>query len=222
MLQLLRCYEQLTLCLQGETGARGSFDDERFSAAAALALMDKASFGAAKARYHLMRQIAAFTFGLHEEALAMAELAAAEQHFFLASINESTHHFYHALTLCALYPQAAPEVQQASMLALHDKQERLRRWAGHCPVNFDNRYLLVAAEMARIQGAELEAMRGYDAAIAAGRAGGFVQHEALASELAAAFYAGRGFAKIALVIAAVLILISIVLGFMGHPVAVMR
>ncbi|UUZ49426.1 hypothetical protein LP420_03700 [Massilia sp. B-10] len=49
LMQLLRCYEQLTLCLQGATGAEGSFDDERFCAASALALMDKASYGAARA-----------------------------------------------------------------------------------------------------------------------------------------------------------------------------
>ncbi|MES2898820.1 MAG: AAA family ATPase [Pseudomonadota bacterium] len=198
LLQLLRCYEQLTLCLQGETGAAGSFDDANFSSADALALMDKASFGAARARYHLMRQIAAYTFGQHAEALAMAELAAAEQSFFLASINESTHHFYHALTLCALYPAAAPADQQAYLATLQDKQERLRRWATQCPLNFENRYLLLTAEMARLAGADADAMRAYDAAIGAARAGGFVQHEALACELAAAFQAGRGFARIAL------------------------
>ena len=198
LMQLLRCYEQLTLCLQGATGAEGGFDDERFCAASALALMDKASYGAARARFHLMRQIAAFTFGRYGEALQAAEAASADQHFFLASVNESTYHFYHALTLAALYPDAPRERQVRYMAALQEKQDKLRAWAGHCPVNFDNRYLLVAAEMARCNGADTDAMRAYDAALASARAGGFVHHEALAAELAAAFYRQRGFDKIAL------------------------
>ena len=40
-------------------------------------------------------------------------------------------------------------------------------------------------------------MRLYDRAIDAARASGFVQNEALANELAARFYAARGFEKIA-------------------------
>lgn len=197
LMQLLRCYEQLTLCLQGATGEAGSFDDQHFRADEALALMDKASFGAARARFHLMRQIAAFSFGHYDEALRAARAAAADQHFFLASVNESTHHFFHALTLCALYPGASRETQVQFSALLQDQQERLRGWAGHCPANFDNRYLLVSAEMARIKGRDMEAMRAYDAAIASSRAGGFVQNEALAGELAASFYRTRGFDKIA-------------------------
>lgn len=198
LMQLLRCYEQLTLCLQGATMVEGGFDDERFCAAGALALLDKASYGAARARFHLMRQIAAFTFGRYAEALHAAEAAAADQHFFLASVNESTYHFYHALTMTALYPDQPRERQVRLMAALQEKQEKLRAWAGHCPFNFDNRYLLVAAEMARVQGRDMEAMRLYDAAQSSARRGGFVQNEALAAELAAAFYRQRGFDKIAL------------------------
>ncbi|MFL6659205.1 MAG: AAA family ATPase [Massilia sp.] len=198
LMQLLRCYEQLTLCLQGATGAEGSFDDHRFSASAALAAMDKASFGAARARFHLMRQIAAFSFGQYDEALLAAEAAARDQHFFLASVNESTHHFYHALTLTALYPTMARESQAAAMVALQEKLDKLRVWAAHCPGNFDNRLLLVTAELARIGGRDMEAMRAYDAAIASAHQGGFVHHEALAAELAAGFYRERGFEKIAL------------------------
>ena len=198
LMQLLRCYEQLTLCLQGATAAPGSLDDHRFNAGAALAAMDKANFGAARARFHLLRQVAAFTFGRWHEALQAAEAAAAEQHFFLASVHESTHHFYHALTMTALYADVSRERQAHFMAALHDKQKRLAHWAAHCPGNFGNRHLLVAAELARLEGRDMDAMRAYDAALASARAGGFVHNEALAGELAAGFYRERGFDKIAL------------------------
>ncbi len=198
LMQLLRCYEQLTLCLQGATGAEGSFDDEHFSAADALAAMDKARFGAAKARFHLMRQLAAYTFGRYQEALDAAEAARAERHFFLASIIDVSHHFYYALTMTALYPDAPAERQGAYLHTLQEIDELLRVWAAQCPANFAHRHLLVSAEMARIAGRGDDAVRQYDASLQAARAGGFVQHEALAGELAARFHQQRGFGELAL------------------------
>jgi hypothetical protein len=69
--------------------------------------------------------------------------------------------------------------------------------AENCPENFKNRTALVGAEIARIQGRELDAERLYEQAIRSARASGFVHNEALANELAARFYAPRGFEKIA-------------------------
>lgn len=198
LVQLLRSYEQLTLCLQGagENSCGGGGDV--FCARESLALMERAGFGAARARCHLLRQVAAFTFGRHGEALQAAEAAALDQQFFLASVTEVTRDFYHALTLAALHAGEAPARQAVSMRVLLEKQARLQAWAAHCPVNFDNRYLLVTAEIARLDGREQAAMRAYDAALASAAAGGFVHHEALAAELAARFHRARGVDAMAL------------------------
>ena len=52
------------------------------------------------------------------------------------------------------------------------------------------------AEIARIEGRPAEAMDLYEEAIRSARDNGFVQQEALAFELAAQFYATRGFADV--------------------------
>src|SRR5262249_29931900 len=52
-------------------------------------------------------------------------------------------------------------------------------------------------EIARIEGRLLEAMDLYERAIVSARANGFVHNEALAYELAARFYATRGFEEVA-------------------------
>jgi hypothetical protein len=70
-------------------------------------------------------------------------------------------------------------------------------WAERCPENFENRAALVGAEIARIEGRELDAERLYEQAIRSARENGFVHNEALANELAARFYAARGFETIA-------------------------
>ena len=53
------------------------------------------------------------------------------------------------------------------------------------------------AEIARVEGRELDAEHLYEQAIRSARANGFIHNEALANELAARFYAARGFEKIA-------------------------
>src|SRR5262249_41048037 len=63
--------------------------------------------------------------------------------------------------------------------------------------NFENRAALVGAEIARIEGRVLDAEHLYERAIRSARDNGFVHNEALAYELAARFYAARGFQEIA-------------------------
>jgi signal transduction histidine kinase len=74
---------------------------------------------------------------------------------------------------------------------------RLEQAAKHSPANFSNRLLLVQAEVARLEGRPLEAMRLYDQAIASAAAGGFGQNEAIASERAAGHCAAQGLGTMA-------------------------
>src|SRR5206468_6131745 len=88
----------------------------------------------------------------------------------------------------------AERTQHQEALAAHHRQ--LQEWAENCPANFEDRAALVGAEVARIQGRPLDAEQLYENAIRAARANGFVHDEALANELAARFYAARGFETI--------------------------
>jgi len=74
---------------------------------------------------------------------------------------------------------------------------KLELWAKNCPENFESRYALVSAEVARIEGRELEAMRLYEQAIRSASDNGFIHNEALASELSARFHRARGFDRVA-------------------------
>ena len=80
-------------------------------------------------------------------------------------------------------------------LAAHHRQ--LEIWAENCPENFENRAALVAAEIERVQGQPLKAEHLYEQAIRSASANGFIHNEAVANELAARFYAARGFDTIA-------------------------
>src|SRR5712672_3071859 len=105
--------------------------------------------------------------------------------------------FYGALSHAASWDSAPPDEKQRHSEALKAHQDQLDIWARNCPENFENRATLVSAEIARIQGRELEAEHLYEQAVRSARENGFVHNEAIANELAAHFYAARGFDKIA-------------------------
>jgi len=105
--------------------------------------------------------------------------------------------FYGALSRAAFWDFATSEEKQQHFEALIAQHKQLEIWARNCPENFEDRAALVAAEIARIEDRELDAERLYEQAIRAARDNGLVHNEALANELAARFYAARGFEKIA-------------------------
>src|SRR5207244_13082057 len=76
-------------------------------------------------------------------------------------------------------------------------RRRLDIWTRNCPENFDNRAALVAAEIGRLEDRALDAERLYEKAIRWARVNDFIHNEAIAYELAARFYAARGFAEFA-------------------------
>src|SRR5258707_10494520 len=105
--------------------------------------------------------------------------------------------FYSALTHAASWDFAPPDQKQQHFEALRAHHNQLDIWVRNCPENFENRVALVGAEIARIEGRELDAQRLYEQAIGSARANGFIHNEALAYELAARFYAARGFEEFA-------------------------
>jgi PAS domain S-box-containing protein len=107
------------------------------------------------------------------------------------------YHFYGALARAAAFDSATGGSRQAHFEALVDHRRQLAIWAKNCPENFENRAALVGAEIARIEGRFLDAEQLYEQAIRSAHMNDFVHNEAVANEVAARFYAGRGFDKTA-------------------------
>jgi PAS domain S-box-containing protein len=105
--------------------------------------------------------------------------------------------YYTALTVAALYENATADAQTGWRELLTAHREQLREWAENYPPTFGDKHALVSAEIARLEGRDLDAMRLYEEAIRAASENGFVQNEGLANELAAKFYLKRGIKKVA-------------------------
>jgi hypothetical protein len=106
------------------------------------------------------------------------------------------YHFYAALARAAASDSSTGDAQRRSRDALSAHHRQLRTWAQHCPENFADRAALVGAEIARLEGRDVDTMRLYDQAIRLARDNGFVQNEGLANERAANFFSARGFETI--------------------------
>jgi diguanylate cyclase (GGDEF)-like protein/PAS domain S-box-containing protein len=194
----IRFQQQLVLSLKGQTRAPACLDSDDFNEARCLAALEKARFGAGVYITHVVKQLAAFIQGDYAGALAAAQKGARKSHHSgNVMVVDFAHHFYFALTLAALYPQASGEDQCKFAGMLAAELERHKLWAEHCPQNFLNCYALVGAEIARIEKRASDAEPLYEQAIRCARENGFVQNESIAFELASNFYRERGFGLIA-------------------------
>jgi len=110
---------------------------------------------------------------------------------------EAEYDFCSALCRAASSDSATADERQQHLEALAAHHGQLKIWAENCPENFENRASLVGAEIARIEGRDLDAMRLYEKAVHSSRGSGFVHNQALAYECAAAFYRSRGFEEFA-------------------------
>ncbi len=111
----------------------------------------------------------------------------------LAPLMSVEFHFFTALSYAACFFDLSVSKQQDIKASLSQHAGKLGQWSEHCPDNFLGKYLLVSAEIARIEGRAKDAGKLYDRAIKAFRESLFVHNEALANELAAHFYLQEGY-----------------------------
>jgi predicted ATPase/GAF domain-containing protein/tRNA A-37 threonylcarbamoyl transferase component Bud32 len=176
---------------------QGPFDEATF-----IAEMDAYPWPIIRCWHFIMRLATLYMLGDVEGALAAGFAARELIWTSMAHLQEPEFWFFFGLALAASLGPAdangAVSLDRARRLELLRAHERkLAEWSTECPENFETKWALVAAELARVEGRAEDAMALYEQAIRAGRASGFVQNEGLALELASAFYRARGFELIA-------------------------
>src|ERR1700686_541504 len=180
--------------LRGLTPEFGSFNDERFDERQFEHHLESGLHLVVPECWYWIRKLQARVYA--NDFASAIEAASKAQQFLWTSpsfFEEAEFHFYDAPARAAQCDAASAgeQARHLETLAAHHKQ--LEVWAENCPENFANRAALVGAEIARLEGRELDAERLYEQAIRSARANGFLHNEALANELAARFYAAHGF-----------------------------
>jgi PAS domain S-box-containing protein len=205
--------------LRGLTRNFGSFDDGQVNEAQLeRRLAATPATGLPECWYWIRKLQALFFAGDYSSALEAAEKARKLLWTSAAMFEMAEYHLYAALARAAAYPPAflphdgrrsrssdlsnevltkTPPFAKEDWDDLTAHHRQLEVWAENCPENFADRAALVGAEIARIEGRELDAQRLYERAIDSARAADMVHNEALANELAGRFYLARGFERIA-------------------------
>jgi PAS domain S-box-containing protein len=169
------------------------FDEGRFE----QRLESKPQLAIAASWYWIRKLQACVYAGDYASAVAAASKAASVLWTTPTQFELAEYHFYAALARAACCDMAAAEERPQHLEALASHLKQIAIWADNCPTTFANRAALVGAELARLEARELDAERLYEEAIHSARERGFVQNEGLAHEVAARFYAARGFDTIA-------------------------
>ena len=195
---LITAQLQLIRTLRGLTPVFGCFNDDGFNEQQFERRLENEPRLGIAAWMYWVRKLQARLLA-NDHAASAAAAAKAERLLWMspAILERADYHFYAALAQIACCESAsdAESAQYREGLTVHHRQ--LQAWAEHCPENFVSRGALVGAEIARLQGRELDAERLYEQAIRSARANAFLQDEALAYERASRFYLARGFEEIA-------------------------
>jgi predicted ATPase/signal transduction histidine kinase len=183
----------LVRTLRGLTTKFGSFDDGDFDERQFEGhLSSNPILAMPECRYWIRKLQARFLaedYACAIEASLNAERLIWTSHSYLEAAD---YHFYAALARTGAFDSASEGLRQEHFEALAVHHRQLATWEGNCPENFENRAALVAAEIARIEGRDLDAIRLYEQAIRSAREHGFVHNEGVACEVAARFYSVRG------------------------------
>jgi predicted ATPase/signal transduction histidine kinase len=190
---IIRSQQRFIATMQGRTTTFSTFSDTEFDETTFEAQLTGDRTTLMICLYWMVKLKARFHSGDHAEALAAADKVKPLLSASSGQIMLLDYFYYHALTVAALYEKGSADQQQGWHDILTAHREKLRDWAENYPPTFGDKHALVSAELARLEGRELEAQRLYEQAIRSARENGFAQNEGIANELAGKFYLARGY-----------------------------
>ncbi len=164
---LITSQQRFIATMQGRTTTFSTFNDAQFDETVFEAQLTGERMRAMVCWYWILKLKARFLSGDYSEALAAADKAKALLWASGAHFELLDYFYYTALTVAAVYEEASADKQAGwrDLLTVH--QEQLREWADNYPPTFADKHTLVLAEITRLEGRELEAMRLYEEAIRA-------------------------------------------------------
>lgn len=187
IVDILISKERLMLTLMGRTNNHFTFSDESFDEANFEKHLEN-NMPLTVCWYYIHKLQARYMFGMIDEALQAAACANNLLWSTVAHVELPEFYLYYSLSLAAKYPKLEKKKQTETLEILKDNLNILEIWSNSCKDNFYHKYALVKAELEKIQGNSLEAIRFYQEAINSSKEFGFIQNEGLANELAASFY----------------------------------
>ena len=185
---------QLVRMLRGFTRVFGSLDEEGFDEREFEQRLSAGPGTQLLECWYCVRKLQARVFA-RDWAGALAAAARARQRLWTSPshLEVAEHSFFSALAHAGAWEGEPAAIRLEHLEAVRGHHGQVGAWARYCPDNFEHRAALLGAEIARMEGRELDAERLYELAIRSARNHRFVHDEGLACECAARFHAARDF-----------------------------
>nr|MDA3897107.1 ATP-binding protein [Desulfobacteraceae bacterium] len=196
-LNYLISLKQFAKCLKGKTFHHCSLDDKHFKETLHIKNMERDDIKIILFRHYLIKLRLLYITGDHEGALKAAHRCKSLQQYHIGAIVIPEYYFYHALALTAKCQTSSILKQKKYLRKAKYFCNKLKKLSHTCPENFMDKYLLVAAEIAKIYKKDQQAMTFYHHAIISAHNNNFTQNHAIANEAAAKFYISKGFENLA-------------------------
>jgi predicted ATPase/signal transduction histidine kinase len=184
--------QRMVLNLKGQTMNQFSFSDDKYDEDKHVERMKKNKQQVAIHWYYIIKLQMLYLFENYSEAMKLAKISDKMLDVSLGLQQVPEHYFYYSLTLAAIYPKVSDKEKKNYLKILNSNREKMKKWADNCPENFLHKYLLIAAEMARVTGKDSEAMDLYGKAAKSAGENEYIQNEAISNELAGKFHLSKG------------------------------
>ena len=184
----IRIARQIVLNLIGNATDPLVLTGESFNELEMLPIISKANWQMLLCCFYLFKLMLAYLFKDYKSATSYANLTQLNISGVLGMMMDYEYNFYHSLTLLKQCDFLADSQKQHNLNLVKSNQEILELKAIHAPMNFQHKYELVEAEKARVLHQTSVAIEYYELSIVHARNNGYLQEQALASELAAEFY----------------------------------
>jgi predicted ATPase/GAF domain-containing protein len=103
----------------------------------------------------------------------------------------SEHYFYYSIIITANYHNFTDDNKKRYWDILKNNYQKLKKLSENCPVNYQDKFEIISAQMAGISGNFIEAITLFDEAIKTAKVNGRIQNEAIANELAARYFLSK-------------------------------
>lgn len=192
-----RLHRQAVLNLLGQTENLCCLSGEVYDESKMLPIHLAANDQTGLFYVHFWKLLFCYLFGSFRQAVKNADSAKKYLQGATGSFPVPILYFYDSLARLAVWSEANQSEQNNLLKNVTFNQNKMKGWAYHAPMNYQHKYDLVEAEKARVLEQDGAVSELYHRAIIGAKDNGYIQEEALASELAAKFYLAKGKEKIA-------------------------
>lgn len=166
----------------GETIDQFSLTSETFDERSRLDGIRSRKFMTGVANFNIYKAEIHYLYGDSEGALPFVE-AQEELIDSVMSLPQSTRfRFVAFLTYASICLKSPRQRRQSFRGRMSDHLSKMQIWADNCPENFRHLYLAMIAELARLDGDMIAALKNFEAAIQGAAASGFTRDQAMIHE----------------------------------------